>query len=52
MRATNVLGGDVESRCTEPMTGFCRDGCCDTGPGDHGVHAVCAQVTEDFLSDG
>jgi uncharacterized protein (DUF2237 family) len=34
------------------MTGFCRDGCCNTGPGDFGVHAVCAQVTEDFLLGG
>jgi uncharacterized protein (DUF2237 family) len=47
--AKNVLGGDLESCCTSPMTGFYRDGLCNTGPGDFGVHVVCAQVTEDFL---
>jgi hypothetical protein len=31
------------------MTGFYRDGCCHTGPGDYGQHVVCAQVTEAFL---
>jgi uncharacterized protein (DUF2237 family) len=31
------------------MTGFYRDGCCHTGPGDYGVHVVCAQVTKEFL---
>ncbi|MCU0918414.1 MAG: DUF2237 domain-containing protein [Planctomycetes bacterium] len=49
MGAKNVLGGDLEVCCTDPTTGFYRDGCCNTGPGDYGVHVVCAQVTEDFL---
>lgn len=31
------------------MTGFYRNGCCDTGSGDMGVHTVCVQVTEEFL---
>lgn len=31
------------------MTGFFRDGCCQTGPQDHGTHVVCAQVTSEFL---
>lgn len=31
------------------MTGFYRDGYCRTGPGDHGLHTVCAQVTREFL---
>ena len=31
------------------MTGFYRDGCCNTGPGDLGLHLVCAEVTEEFL---
>ena len=37
-------------RCgTDPMTGFHRDGCCDTDADDVGVHTVCAVVTEEFL---
>ena len=47
--AKNVLGGDLEPCCRSPMTGFHGDGFCNTGPGDYGVHVVCAQVTEDFL---
>lgn len=46
---TNVLGGPLQACCFEPMTGFYRDGFCRTGPGDHGVHAVCAVMTEEFL---
>lgn len=48
--ANNVLGGKLEVCCTSPMTGFYRNGKCDTGPNDSGVHVVCAQVTEEFLS--
>lgn len=33
-----------------PRTGFFRNGCCDTGADDHGVHVVCAEMTEDFLA--
>ncbi|MBT8494448.1 MAG: DUF2237 domain-containing protein [Deltaproteobacteria bacterium] len=33
----------------EPMTGFYRDGCCNTGPGDRGSHTICAEMTADFL---
>jgi uncharacterized protein (DUF2237 family) len=47
--ASNVLGGELATCCTEPMTGFYRTGCCDTGAEDIGVHVVCAQVTEEFL---
>jgi hypothetical protein len=46
----NVLGGKLEVCCTSPMTGFYRSGKCDTGANDSGVHVVCAQVTEEFLS--
>ena len=46
----NVLGGTLQTCCTAPMTGFYRDGLCHTGPQDMGVHVVCAQVTEAFLS--
>lgn len=45
----NVLGGPLQSCCRSPMTGFHRDGCCRTGPQDHGVHSVCARMTEEFL---
>ena len=48
--AKNVLGGPLETCSTDPMTGFYRDGCCNTGAGDFGSHTVCAQVTERFLS--
>ena len=47
--AKNVLGTDLECCCSDPMTGFYRNGKCDTGPDDHGMHTVCIQVTEDFL---
>ncbi len=47
--AQNVLGGELETCCTSPMTGFYRDGKCSTGAGDFGVHVVCAEVTEEFL---
>ena len=47
---TNVLGGPLQSCSTEPLTGFFRDGCCNTSAQDFGVHTVCSQVTEQFLS--
>ncbi|MGF1516070.1 MAG: DUF2237 family protein [Elainellaceae cyanobacterium] len=47
--AKNVLGTPLETCSTSPMTGFYRNGCCDTGAGDMGVHVVCAEMTEDFL---
>lgn len=46
----NVLGEALEPCCTDPMTGFYRDGICRTGAGDAGVHVVCAEMTEEFLS--
>jgi len=46
---TNVLGGELECCCSNPATGYYRDGYCHTGPGDTGLHTVCAQVTEEFL---
>ena len=45
----NVLGGKLEPCCFEPMTGFYRDGSCNTGSDDHGVHTVCVLVTDEFL---
>ncbi|MGB7324167.1 MAG: DUF2237 domain-containing protein [Rubripirellula sp.] len=47
--AKNVLGTELESCSTDPMTGFYRDGCCNTGGDDAGVHTVCCQVTAEFL---
>ena len=49
MPERNVLGGDLESCSTEPLTGFFRDGCCNTGPDDLGSHTICAVVTAEFL---
>jgi uncharacterized protein len=46
----NVLGDPLEPCGTEPMTGFYRDGTCSCGDEDLGLHAVCAVVTEEFLS--
>jgi len=48
--ARNVLGGALLPCSVAPLTGFFRDGCCNTGPNDHGLHVVCAQVTADFLA--
>lgn len=48
--AKNVLGEDLQTCCTSPMTGFYRDGKCNTGAGDMGAHVICAQVTEEFLT--
>lgn len=48
-QAKNVLGTPLESCCTDPMTGFYRTGCCETGPDDHGLHLVCAEMTAEFL---
>lgn len=45
----NVLGESLEVCSTAPMTGFFRDGCCETGVQDLGTHVVCAQVTQEFL---
>ncbi|WP_022704581.1 DUF2237 family protein [Pseudorhodobacter ferrugineus] len=50
LQSTNVLGGALEGCSTTPMTGFFRNGCCDTGPEDHGVHTVCAVMTSEFLA--
>jgi uncharacterized protein (DUF2237 family) len=45
----NVLGEELESCGTDPLTGFFRDGCCSTGPDDLGSHTICAVVTAEFL---
>jgi hypothetical protein len=48
-KVKNVLGETLEVCCTSPMTGFYRNGFCETGPRDLGTHVVCAEVTEEFL---
>ena len=45
----NVLGGTLETCSVNPMTGFFREGCCDTGPSDVGSHTVCVVMTAEFL---
>jgi uncharacterized protein (DUF2237 family) len=47
--AKNVLGEELQPCSFEPLTGFYRDGCCNTGADDAGVHVVCARMTADFL---
>jgi uncharacterized protein len=49
MSERNVLGGDLEPCGDDPVTGFYRDGCCNTGPEDLGSHTICAVVTAEFL---
>jgi uncharacterized protein (DUF2237 family) len=46
----NVLGGQLQACCFSPMTGFYRDGFCNTGPDDAGRHTVCVRVDADFLA--
>lgn len=46
----NVRGGPLETCSMTPRTGFFRNGCCDTGPEDHGSHTVCAVVSAEFLA--
>ena len=49
MTAKNVLGGTLALCSADPMTGWSRDGCCNTDANDHGRHVVCAVVTAEFL---
>lgn len=48
--ARNVLGGKLVTCSLKPLTGFMRDGCCNTGPEDVGVHTVCIRATAEFLA--
>lgn len=45
----NVLGRELEKCGLDPLTGFYRDGCCQTGPEDFGSHTICAVVSSEFL---
>ncbi len=46
----NVFGEPIQPCGYDPRTGFYRDGCCHVGPDDVGVHAVCVEVTSEFLA--
>lgn len=46
----NVLGEALKPCSTDPVTGFYRDGCCNTGPDDRGRHTVCVILTDEFLA--
>ncbi len=48
--SVNVLDEPLEPCSTAPLTGFFRNGCCDTGPTDRGQHTVCALMTAEFLA--
>ena len=50
MTAKNILGKPLESCSKDPLTGFFRDGFCNTSEDDHGTHVVCAVVTDQFLT--
>jgi uncharacterized protein (DUF2237 family) len=47
--ARNVLGGELAPCSANPVTGFYRNGCCETGPDDVGMHTVCVVMTDEFL---
>jgi uncharacterized protein (DUF2237 family) len=46
----NILGEDLELCSTDPLTGWYRDGCCNTDDNDNGTHTVCAKVNNNFLN--
>ena len=46
---TNIFGDEIEACCYDPMTGYFRDGFCNTDEHDYGSHVVCAVMTDDFL---
>ncbi|MEM9060842.1 MAG: DUF2237 domain-containing protein [Pseudomonadota bacterium] len=48
--SVNVLGGELQSCSQDPVTGFFRNGCCDTCDEDQGSHTVCAIMTDEFLT--
>lgn len=48
-KGKNVLGGPLKDCSHDPLTGWFRSGCCDTDEDDHGVHTVCAIMTQEFL---
>lgn len=49
MKNKNILGSELNLCCSNPITGFYRNGYCETGDKDFGTHTVCAIITEEFL---
>ncbi|EPX76273.1 DUF2237 family protein [Salipiger mucosus] len=49
-QSVNVLGAALAPCSTDPLTGFFRDGACNTCAADHGSHTVCAVMTDEFLA--
>lgn len=45
----NVLGTELQACSFDPLTGYLRNGCCETGESDRGSHVICAKVTQEFL---
>tara|TARA_R110002050_G_C8962575_1_gene514665 strand:+ start:13229 stop:13600 length:372 start_codon:yes stop_codon:yes gene_type:complete len=50
MQSTNVFGDSITPCSNQPLTGFFRDGCCNTDDSDTGVHTVCIVAAEEFLT--
>ena len=50
MQQINVLGTELMSCSTDPMTGYFRTGCCENHGDDPGMHVICCRVTDDFLA--
>jgi len=50
MNAKNVLGTELASCSYDPLTGYLRDGCCNTDASDQGSHLICVRVTGEFLA--
>ena len=48
-QSVNVFGEPLDLCCSSPITGFYRDGFCNTGSSDYGTHVVCAIMTDEFL---
>ena len=49
MKQINIFDEVIEECCSNPITGFFRDGFCHTDELDRGLHVVCAQITDEFL---
>jgi uncharacterized protein len=49
-KSRNVFGEPIATCSSDPLTGFYRNGCCDSGPEDYGRHMVCAVMTDEFLT--
>ena len=50
MSVKNVLGQDLQPCSYDPLTGYFRDGCCNTASHDTGTHVICAEMSAEFLA--